>query len=240
MITFIVRRLPCSPSSRRGRSRCCRSSLSSCRPVISSMPTSLASRQAAARCRWRKRSRCASSTASTSPITCSTCKWIGRVLKGDFGEFMEWQRPVSEVLGDRLWMTVVVSFAALLLTWGLALPIGIYSAVRQYSIGDYVFTFLGFIGLAVPNFLLALIILYLSFRWFGANVGGLFSAEYGACRLELGQGARPHVALAAPGADPGTRRHRPADPHHARQSARRAAQALRRHGARQGSDARCA
>lgn len=104
-------------------------------------------------------------------------KWMGRLLKGDFGESMEWQRPVAEVLGDRLWMTVALSFAALILTWGLALPIGIYSAVRQYSVGDYAVTTLGFIGLAVPNFLLALIILYLSFRWFGTNVGGLFSPE---------------------------------------------------------------
>jgi peptide/nickel transport system permease protein len=105
-------------------------------------------------------------------------KWIGRVVTGDFGESMEWQRPVADVLGDRLWITVVVSFSALLLTWMLALPIGIYSAVRQYSFGDYAFTFIGFIGLAVPNFLLALIMLYLAFRWFGLNVGGLFSAEY--------------------------------------------------------------
>jgi peptide/nickel transport system permease protein len=105
-------------------------------------------------------------------------KWIGRVVTGDFGESMEWQRPVADVLGDRLWITVVVSFSALLLTWALALPIGIYSAVRQYSVGDYAFTFIGFIGLAVPNFLLALIMLYLAFRWFGLNVGGLFSAEY--------------------------------------------------------------
>jgi peptide/nickel transport system permease protein len=104
-------------------------------------------------------------------------KWIGRLLHGDLGVSMEWQRPVAEVLGDRLWITVIISFAALLLTWGLALPIGIYSAVRQYSIGDYAFTLLGFIGLAIPNFLLALIILYVSFRTFGWNVGGLFSAE---------------------------------------------------------------
>jgi peptide/nickel transport system permease protein len=112
------------------------------------------------------------------PYYVQYAKWIGRVLVGDFGESMEWQRPVSEVLGDRLWITVVVSFAALLLTWALALPIGIYSAVRQYSFGDYAFTFIGFIGLAVPNFLLALIMLYAAFRWFGLNVGGLFSAEY--------------------------------------------------------------
>ena len=105
-------------------------------------------------------------------------KWIVRVVQGDFGESMEWRRPVMEVIGDRLWLTLLLSFAALIITWGLALPIGIYSAVRQYSFGDYVFTLLGFIGIAVPNFLLALIILYFSFKWFNASVGGLYSAEY--------------------------------------------------------------
>jgi peptide/nickel transport system permease protein len=112
------------------------------------------------------------------PYVVQYAKWLSRIMQGDFGVSMEWQRPVTEVIGDRLWMTVIVSMAALMLTWGLALPIGIYSAVRQYSIGDYIFTLLGFIGLAVPNFLLALIILYLAFRWFGANVGGLFSTDY--------------------------------------------------------------
>ena len=68
--------------------------------------------------------------------------------------------------------------AALILTWVLALPIGIYSAVRQYSVGDYVATFVGFIGLAVPNFLLALVMLYLGFALFNANIGGLFSPEF--------------------------------------------------------------
>jgi peptide/nickel transport system permease protein len=112
------------------------------------------------------------------PIYVQYGKWMLRVLAGDFGESMEWKRPVIVVIGDRLWLTVVLSFAALILTWGLALPIGIYSAVRQYSFGDYVFTFIGFIGLAVPNFLLALVIMYFSFTLFGANVGGLFSPEY--------------------------------------------------------------
>ncbi len=105
-------------------------------------------------------------------------KWLVRILAGDFGVSMEWNRPVTEVIGDRLWLTMLISFAALMVTWGLALPIGIYSAVRQYSIGDYIFTLVGFIGLAVPNFLLALVIMYLSFRFLGANVGGLFSSEY--------------------------------------------------------------
>ena len=139
---------------------------------------------------------------------------------------MEWGRPVTEVIGDRLWLTIVISVAALILTWGMALPIGIYSAVRQYSFGDYFFTFVGFIGLAVPNFLLALIIMYFGFTLFGINVGGLFSAEYRAGALDLGQGLGPDQAPAAAGADPGARRHRAADPHHARQPARRAAPAL--------------
>jgi peptide/nickel transport system permease protein len=112
------------------------------------------------------------------PMAVQYLKWIVRVVQGDFGMSMEWGRPVTEVIGDRLWLTIVVSLAAIVLTWGIALPIGIYSAVRQYSIGDYVFTLVGFIGLAVPNFLLSLIILYLAYTWFGLSIGGLFSAEY--------------------------------------------------------------
>jgi peptide/nickel transport system permease protein len=112
------------------------------------------------------------------PIWVQYFKWISRVVVGDFGESMEWRRPVSEVIGDRLWMTVLISFFALLVTWGLALPIGILSAVRQYSVADYVFTFISFVGLAIPNFLLALVIMYLAFRYFGANVGGLFSPQF--------------------------------------------------------------
>jgi peptide/nickel transport system permease protein len=111
------------------------------------------------------------------PIWVQYGKWLTRVLAGNFGESMEWRRPVVDVIGDRLWLTMALSFAALLLTWGLALPIGIYSAVRQYSIADYVVTSLGFIGLAVPNFLLALVIMYFSFKYLGANIGGLFSPE---------------------------------------------------------------
>lgn len=105
-------------------------------------------------------------------------KWMRQVSTGNFGVSMQWQRPVSEVIGDRLALTMIVSIFALLLTWSLALPIGIYSAVRQYSIADYFFTFVGFIGLAVPSFLLALILMYFGFTLFGANIGGLFSPEY--------------------------------------------------------------
>lgn len=112
------------------------------------------------------------------PIYVQYYKWMAMIVQGNFGMSMEWRRPVMEVIGDRLWLTMIVSFAALLLTWVLALPIGIYSAVRQYSLGDYAFTFIGFIGLAVPNFLLALVILYFGFVYFDANIGGLFSVEY--------------------------------------------------------------
>lgn len=112
------------------------------------------------------------------PVYVQYLKWAGLVLQGNFGVSMEWKRPVTEVIGDRLLLTALLALAAVIFTWILALPIGIYSAVRQYSVGDYAFTFLGFIGLAVPNFLLALVIMYFAFAYFGASVGGLFSTEY--------------------------------------------------------------
>ena len=112
------------------------------------------------------------------PIYVQYIKWIGLIMQGNFGMAMEWGRPVMEVIGDRLALTMVVSVAALILTWGLALPIGIFSAVKQYSIGDYIFTFIGFMGLAVPGFLLALVLLYFGFVFFNANIGGLFSPQY--------------------------------------------------------------
>jgi peptide/nickel transport system permease protein len=92
---------------------------------------------------------------------------------------MEWGRPVADVIGDRLSLTVVISVAAIIFTWAVALPIGIYSAVYRYSFLDYAFTFIGFIGLAIPGFMLALIVMYVGFAYFGANVGGLFSPEFG-------------------------------------------------------------
>ncbi len=112
------------------------------------------------------------------PVYVQYAKWAWLVMHGNFGVSMEWKRPVTEVIGDRLLLTVLLALAAVIFTWILALPIGIYSAVRQYSVGDYAVTFLGFIGLAVPNFLLALVIMYFAFVYFGASVGGLFSTEY--------------------------------------------------------------
>src|SRR5713226_1967305 len=112
------------------------------------------------------------------PIYVQYFKWVKLIARGNFGMSMEWRRPVTEVIGERLWLTIVVSVAALILTWALALPIGIYSAVRQYSVGDYLATFVGFIGLAVPSFMLALVLMYAGFKLFNANIGGLFSGEF--------------------------------------------------------------
>jgi len=112
------------------------------------------------------------------PMYIQYLRWVGLILQGNFGMAMEWNSPVMEVIGDRLALTIVISVAAIIFTWAMALPIGIYSAVRQYSIGDYIFTFVGFIGLAVPGFMLALIVMYIGFTYFNANVGGLFSPEY--------------------------------------------------------------
>src|SRR5471030_3096328 len=112
------------------------------------------------------------------PLWVQYWKWLAMVASGDFGRSFEYGRPVTEVIGDRLWLTILLSIGAIVVTWGLALPIGIYSAVRQYSVGDYIFTFIGFVGLAVPNFLLALIVMYVGLRVFNISVGGLFSSEY--------------------------------------------------------------
>ncbi|HEU5159410.1 MAG TPA: ABC transporter permease [Streptosporangiaceae bacterium] len=109
------------------------------------------------------------------PIYVQYLKWMGQVVHGNLGMSLDWNRPVSELLGERLALTMVVSAAAIIFTWAIALPIGIYSALRKYSIGDYVLTFLGFLGLGIPSFLLALVLMYVGFQFFGVSVGGLFS-----------------------------------------------------------------
>jgi peptide/nickel transport system permease protein len=112
------------------------------------------------------------------PLFIQYFRWLGRILHGDFGMSFDWNRPVISVIGDRLALSMVVALAAILFTWLVALPIGVYSAVRKYTIGDYVLTLLGFFGLAVPSFLLALVLMYFGFVFFGASVGGLFSASF--------------------------------------------------------------
>ena len=96
----------------------------------------------------------------------------------NMGFSFEWNRPVGKLIGQRILLTIVISVVTLLFTWSLAIPIGIYSALRQYSWGDYLFSVVGFIGLATPNFLLALIFMYLGYSLFGISAGGLFSPNY--------------------------------------------------------------
>lgn len=113
------------------------------------------------------------------PVYVQYAKWMGNILsRGDFGQSFEWNRPVEEVLWSRMGMTLTLSIATLMLTWVIALPIGIYSAVKQYSPGDYLSTFIGFIGVAVPDFLISLVLMYIAFKYFNQSVGGLFSPEY--------------------------------------------------------------
>lgn len=104
--------------------------------------------------------------------------WITNFAMGDFGYSFEYQRPVSEVVGNRLWLTILVSMATIILTWVIAFPIGIYSATHQYSWGDYGLTFLGLLGLAIPNFLLALVMMYIAQSVFDVSIGGLMDQEY--------------------------------------------------------------
>jgi len=105
--------------------------------------------------------------------------WISDIIfHGDFGLSFQYQKPVTQVIGERILFTAILAFTTLILTYGLAIPIGVYSAIRQYSIGDYLFTVLGYIGLAIPSFLLALVLLYFSVRVLNMNVGGLFSPQY--------------------------------------------------------------
>ena len=105
-------------------------------------------------------------------------KWVWNFVQGNMGQSFIYDRPVNDLIWERLGLTFMIATTSLVFTWLLALPIGIYSAVRQYSFGDYLFTFLSFIGLAIPNFMLALALMFTSFKWLGLDVGGLFSVEY--------------------------------------------------------------
>jgi len=112
------------------------------------------------------------------PIYLQYFKWMWRMLHGDLGMSLLYNRPVASLIAERLPLTVMISLLATIFTYAAAIPIGIYSATHQYSIGDYIFTVAGFAGLAIPNFLLALVLMFLFYKYFGLSVGGLFSPEY--------------------------------------------------------------
>jgi len=112
------------------------------------------------------------------PLYIQYLRWMWGMLHGDFGYSLEWKEPVSKLIWERLALTFVLSLSTLLFTWLVAIPIGVYSATHQYSAFDYIFTFFGFLGRGIPNFLFALVLMWIGFAYFGVDVGGLFSHEY--------------------------------------------------------------
>ena len=114
-------------------------------------------------------------------------KWMWNMFHGDFGKSFQWNKPVVDLIAERLPLTVMMSLFTLIFTYVVAIPIGIYSATHQYSIGDYIFTVAGFAGLATPNFLFALILMFLFYKYFDLSVGGLFSPQYVMAPWSLGK-----------------------------------------------------
>jgi peptide/nickel transport system permease protein len=113
------------------------------------------------------------------PVISQYVKWIGNiVLRGDFGYSFENSEPAEKMIWDRMGFTLLVSVSSFIFTWVVALPIGILSAVRQYSLADYFFSFLGFLGLATPGFLIALVLMFVAFKYGGVSLSGLFSPEF--------------------------------------------------------------
>ena len=112
------------------------------------------------------------------PVPIRYLHWVGGMLQGDFGYSFEYRMPVSEVVASRMWLTVLVSMVTIIVTWIIAFPIGIYSATHQYSWGDYGLTFLGLLGIAIPNFMLELILMYFANVWFGVSIGHLMDREF--------------------------------------------------------------
>lgn len=112
------------------------------------------------------------------PVYVQYTKWMGKVVRGDFGMSFEWNRPVKDLVAERIPMTLVVSISTLIVGYLIAIPVGIYSATHQYSLGDMAATVFGFIGMAVPNFLFALFLMFMFYKYFNLPLGGLFSAQY--------------------------------------------------------------
>ncbi len=121
------------------------------------------------------------------PLYVQFLKWFGNVLQGDFGVSFLYNKPVADLIWERVALTFVITFSTLIFTWVVALPIGVYSATHQYSAGDYFFTFIGFIGKGIPDFMLALILMWVALTVFGVSAGGLFSLEYRNAPWSLGK-----------------------------------------------------
>jgi len=112
------------------------------------------------------------------PLSVQYLKWMGNLLRGNLGLSLEYQRPNAELIGERLMLTVALAVLSFVFTWIVAIPAGIYSATHQRSVLDYVLTVLNYVGVATPNFMLALILMWIAFSYFGIGVTGLFSPEF--------------------------------------------------------------
>jgi peptide/nickel transport system permease protein len=112
------------------------------------------------------------------PMYIQYFKWMGKVVQGDLGVSLDWKKPNRELIGERFALTLALGGFSFLITWAISIPIGIYSATRQYSFFDYFFTVFNYFGIATPTFLTALVLMWLSFKYFGISITGLFSAEY--------------------------------------------------------------
>lgn len=112
------------------------------------------------------------------PMVIRYLHWVFGMLQGDFGYSFDYRMPVSEVVGDRLFLTIVVSTVTILFTWMIAFPFGVYAAMHQYSWGDYGLTFIGLMGIAIPQFMVAIIMMYFANVWFGTSIGHLMDLQY--------------------------------------------------------------
>lgn len=112
------------------------------------------------------------------PVPVQYLRWAGNFVTGNLGYSIRYQQPVSRLIWERIFLTVIIALSSILFTWALAVPAGILAAVRQYSLPDYVLTVFALLGMATPNFMLALVMMYLGYEWFGISVGGLFSPDF--------------------------------------------------------------
>lgn len=112
------------------------------------------------------------------PVYAQYWKWVSNFVQGDFGQSFYWGKPVRMLIGERIALTMAVSFMTLIVAYGIAIPVGIFSSVKQYTLADHIITLVAFFGVGMPSFLVALIVMYLGVKYFNLSAGGLFSAEY--------------------------------------------------------------
>ena len=141
--------------------------------------------------------------------------WLHDLLSGNLGLSLEYQRPNAELIGEQLGLTMALALMSFVLTWVIAVPAGIYSATHQRSVIDHLFTVINYVGVATPNFMLALILMWIAFAYFGISVTGLFSPEYADAPWSMATAGRSAGAYLAAGVGAGHRRDRAAHPHHA-------------------------